>query len=287
MTDVTGSAPNLRQQLGAELRRLRDLAGLSGRDLAARIGISQSTLSRIEGGDRAPSLPEVSAWCGAAGADDVIRTHLTQLAEAARTELAPWRVMLTDNRTHLQEAARQLEATAHVVRDCQHTMVPGLLQTAAYAQALFPLVVPTLAEHSTAEAVAARMQRQETLYDPSKQFHFLVGEAALRASPGQRVMPAQLARLESVATLTNVCLGLLPFDASAGFLGSFTIYDDRGDAEPVAAIELPHARVTLDSPADVAVYRETFTRWREKALVGDEATQLLQQVARHYRGSAA
>ena len=51
-----------RERLATELRRLRDQAGISGRDLAHRVGISQSKVSRIESGTVIPSLPEVTAW---------------------------------------------------------------------------------------------------------------------------------------------------------------------------------------------------------------------------------
>ena len=77
MTTDAGQSPTLRQQLGAQLHRLRDLAGVSGRELAPQVGISQSTLARIEAGDRAPSLPEVIAWCIATSAPEGVALRRT------------------------------------------------------------------------------------------------------------------------------------------------------------------------------------------------------------------
>src|SRR5579863_6591428 len=74
------------QRLAGELRRLRDLSGLSGRELARRMGTNQSRVSRIESGATVPSLPEVSAWASAIGASTGVHDSLVALAEAASTE---------------------------------------------------------------------------------------------------------------------------------------------------------------------------------------------------------
>lgn len=274
MTNDAGESVTLRQQLGAELRRLRDLAGVSGRDLATRIDISQSTLHRVETGGRAPSVPEVSAWCAATNADSTTRRHLVALAEAAKTETAPWRAALA-GRPHMQEDAANLEMASGLVRSCVHDMLPGLLQTADYATALFPLVTASMAGHDTSTAVAARLRRQEVLYDQHKRFEFIITEATLRWSPAPGVMPAQLAKIEAVAAMPNVWLGVLPLSAQLGIFHSFYLYEDVEEAEPVVAIELPHGRITLNAGADVAMYREAFERWQAIAVTGDDAAALL------------
>jgi transcriptional regulator with XRE-family HTH domain len=281
MTTDSGDNPTLRQQLGALLRRLRDLAGMSGRELAPQVGISQSTLARIEAGDRAPSIPEVIAWCAATNAPEESQAQLTHLAEAAKTEIAPWRSALRHGQTHMQDQARQLEETGRTIRVCEHSLIPALLQTASYAQALFPLVTRDIPGHDHAAAVTARMRRQEALYDSAKRFEFLVTEAALRWAPGStKLLAAQHAKLQSLLTLDNVSVGVLPLTTTAGPFSSFTIYDDHTDAAPpVVAVELPHARLTLDDPHDVAVYRETFARWRESALLGSEAELFVRDLA--------
>src|ERR1051326_528746 len=79
------------QRLAGELRRLRDLSGLSGRELARRMGTSQSKGSRIESGTTAPSLPEVTAWASAIGVSTEVHDSLVVLAEAASTEVQSWR----------------------------------------------------------------------------------------------------------------------------------------------------------------------------------------------------
>ena len=76
-----------RERLGAELRRLRVLAGLSGARMAAAVGISQSTISRIERGDAALTLAQAAAWADAAGAGEERRALVLTLTEAAANEV--------------------------------------------------------------------------------------------------------------------------------------------------------------------------------------------------------
>ena len=81
-----------REQLGQELGNLRKLAGLSGRALATRMShLSQSTISRAEGGKALLSRPEVDAWANATGADPQRRAQLLSLLDAAVREEASWR----------------------------------------------------------------------------------------------------------------------------------------------------------------------------------------------------
>src|SRR2546430_16403904 len=74
-----------RLRLAAELRRLREMAGVSGRELAQRINISQSKISRIESGMTTPPVPAVTAWAGAVGGDAETRAAPTALAEGGVT----------------------------------------------------------------------------------------------------------------------------------------------------------------------------------------------------------
>src|SRR5215204_6065118 len=116
-----------RIRLAAELRRLRDLSGVSGRELARRISISQSKVSRIESGTAMPSLPEVTAWGAALGASQATLDHLAFLTNQAYTEVQPWREALR-GQGHLQDEIQEQEALATCVRTFQPAIVPGLLQ---------------------------------------------------------------------------------------------------------------------------------------------------------------
>jgi transcriptional regulator with XRE-family HTH domain len=272
---------NTRGLLGAELRRVRQIAGHSGREMATTVGVSQAKVSRVENGQAVLTLPEVTAWCAAAAADEATTARLVHLVEATFTESLPWRGALTAGRAHLQGDAHDMEASARTIRNCQSGLVPGLLQTAAYARALFPIVTAGMPDHDHEAAVSGRMRRQEILYDPSRRFDFLVTEPALRWRPGPAaLMAAQITKILNVATLDNVTIGVLPFGPQTGPWDSFVVYDDRDDdQDPIVIMELPHAMLTLSDPGDVQVYRDTFARWRQAALSGDEAVEWLRRLA--------
>src|SRR5580698_10493215 len=96
-----GDRLGIRRRLAAELRRTRDLAGMSGRELAQQIGISQSKVSRFESGTAIPSWPEMTAWADASRASQETRTLLGELTEAAFTEVHTWQAV-QERQTHLQ-----------------------------------------------------------------------------------------------------------------------------------------------------------------------------------------
>src|SRR5262249_7465045 len=127
-----------RQRLAEELRRARSISGMSGRDLAQKIDISQSKVSRIESGSAVPALPEVRAWVEAVCASDETSHLLLALTEAAHTTVSRWQTELSD-RPHIQGDIEEIERTARRILTFQPSVVPGLLQTAEYARRVFEM----------------------------------------------------------------------------------------------------------------------------------------------------
>jgi transcriptional regulator with XRE-family HTH domain len=280
-----------RQYLSAELARLRRMAGVGGRELAAQLGISQSKLSRIETGAAVPTLPEVLAWADAVNAPSETRDHLVQLTEAAYTDVEPWRAAFRGGRTQIQDDTGRYETTAHTIKNFHPAIVPGLLQTSEYTRrvlAASEIDAAGIQHQDHAAAVAGRLRRQEALYDTSRRFEFLITEAALRwQSHDTGLLLPQLDRIASLATLDNVWVGFLPTDAAMpGWPEhNFQLYEDRDDdQEPVVRIELLHARVIVSNPQDVAVYQEQFARWSAIALHGDDAQDFLRHIGHDIRG---
>ena len=271
-----------RVRLGRELRRTRILAGMSGREVASRIGIGQASVSRIENAQTVPSLPEVRDWAEATGVPKDVRASLEVLAEAALNEVETWRARQGVGLASMQDDVRALAATARTVRNFQPTIVPGLLQTAEYARRVFSLV-DVVGEDDYTAAVAARVERQQALYDETKTFEFIITEAALRWRPGPpTVLLAQLDRLRSIATLNNVSIGVLPVNTDVGAIAwcGFNIYEDNDeDHDPFVRIETPHAGMTISDPADVSIYRELLSAIRQAAIFHREMNAFLVQIA--------
>ena len=299
MTEGLPGEPRIqRSQLGAELRRIRMLAGLSGRELAQAAGLSQSSVSRAERGASVLSLPEVTAWADATGLPGDRRAVLLALAEAAVNEVATFRVRLASGLAAVQDSVRDLEASARVVRNFQPGIIPGLLQTAEYARRIMALA-DTSHDASLAAAVAARLSRQEALHDPARSFEFVMTEAALRYRPGapdvltassgdlpaaltQETLTTQLDHLAAVVTLETISFGVIPADAEMHAITrcGFILYEDRpGGQPPVAVIETPHASLYASDPADIAVYRDQLARLRQSAVYGTRALDIVRSIA--------
>jgi transcriptional regulator with XRE-family HTH domain len=269
--------------LAAELRRLRDLAGVSGRDLAQRVGISQSKVSRIESGAVIPSLPEVTAWGKELGVSVEAQGRLTALIEAAYNEVSPWGSAL--RRGSLQDSIQDQESTAARISVFQPSVVPGLLQTAEYARRVIGMFHGQYPEGDPAAEIASRLHRQLAIYDTDRRFDFLITEAALRWRPGPiRLLLAQLDRVGSIMTLENVSIGLIPLSAEATTLTThgFVLYEGE-EHDSWVTVETIHADMKVAAPEHMAIYRARWSLLRQMALFDDAATEFLSRIVADLR----
>ncbi|WUH51167.1 Scr1 family TA system antitoxin-like transcriptional regulator [Streptomyces sp. NBC_00443] len=109
-----------------------------------------------------------------------------------------------------QNTIKAIESSTALLRLFQGQFIPGLLQTPEYATAVFSLP-PALPEETRARTVAARLERQATLYEDGRSFRFVICEHVLRwlvCEPA--VMATQLDRVVSVSRLPNVSIGVVP-----------------------------------------------------------------------------
>ncbi len=272
-----------RERLAAELRRLRDLAGVSGRDLAQRVGISQSKVSRIESGAVVPSLPEVTAWGKELGVSVETQGRLTALIEAAYNEVHPWGSAL--RRGNLQEGVQDQESTATRIRIFQPSVVPGLLQTAEYARRVIAMFHQQYETSDPAAEIASRLERQLALYDTGRHFDFLITEAALRWRPGPvQMLLAQLDRIASISTLENVSVGLIPLSVEATTLTThgFVLYEGEEENEWVT-VETIHADMKVAVPEHMQIYRARWSLLHEMALFDEAAQDFLGRIVADLR----
>jgi transcriptional regulator with XRE-family HTH domain len=261
--------------LAAELRRLRDLAGVSGRDLASRVGISQSKVSRIESGAVVPSLPEVTAWGKELGVSVETQGRLTALIEAAYNEVHPWGSAL--RRGNLQDSVQEEETAATRIQVFQPSVVPGLLQTAEYARRVIGMFHQQYSDEDPAAEIHSRLHRQLALYDEHRHFDFLITEAALRWRPGPtRLLLGQLDRIKQIATLDNVTVGLIPLadEATTLITHGFVIYEVEEQGSWVT-VETIHADMRVALPEQLEIYRSRWSLLRQMALYDTDAQDFL------------
>jgi transcriptional regulator with XRE-family HTH domain len=280
---MTPSLPSSRKarraQLGAELRRLRQLSGLSEEAIARAVGSSQSAVSRMQTGSAPVSLPVVLAWAAAASATEDETAELRRLLDQAIAQVTPIRHDLSaEEFTEGQHRVKMdFEATSNAISSFQPFFVPGLLQTAAYARQVFATFRPA---ETLDTDVAARLDRQPILYNPSRRFEFIMTEAALRWHAGPAdVLPPQLDRIISVATLASVKVRVIPADAvwRTAPICAFTLYEERGEEAPTATVETHSQR---EETEDVKPYRDELELLRQSALAGDDAVEFIRAMAR-------
>jgi transcriptional regulator with XRE-family HTH domain len=274
-----------RQRLGKALRELRRDAGLTGVQLAGRLHIAQSSVSRIEAGRQVLTPEQIRQWANATGASADQLDQLDQLAEAAATEAVAWgkRSLVS-----MQRDTADAEASSGLVRGYHPLMVHTLLQTPDYARAAYQTRARIFgqSEAEIAKAIAKRMDKQALLHIEGHRFEFLMAEAGLRwRFVDTDVMAAQLDRIAQVAKMPNVLVGILPMDrpAPAWRWAGFAAFLERTDGDDLVLVEDLTSGTTVRDPADLDRYAEAWARLLELAVTGEAAAVLLERLATDLR----
>jgi transcriptional regulator with XRE-family HTH domain len=277
---VLGDIPPQRRRLAEALRRLRVEAGLSGEQLGRQIGLTQSKVSRLELGRSVPTASDVARWAEATGTSAEQRARLVEEAESLASEVLAWRRAERHGLARLQQNVGDVEVSSGLIRTFAPVLVPGLLQTTECAKRILQAAYPE-GRPDIGEAVAARLQRQALLLDPSRRFEFVITEQALRWQLGPvAALSAQLDRILTVTHLPHVWIGVIPQarELSVWHTHGFNLYEERGDEDPIALIETLTEVLTISRPEGVQEYQEAFSRLRQAAVEGDEAVTLLRAI---------
>jgi len=246
-----------RRRLGAELRQRRERAGLSLEGVADRLECSQSKISRIETGHTSVTVRDVRDMLTIYEATEADIEELSDLARDARQKA--WWHPYTQV---LSSAYVGLEAEAGRVRTYEQLVVPGLLQTEAYARAMME-TLPTRSAEEVSDRIRVRMKRQ-SLLDREDDFNLWVvlDEAALsRPVGGDEVMLEQLQRLVKAGERPNVTIQLLPFEigAHAGMDGTFAVLDfDAAWDQSIVFAENATGGLFIDKYDEVQRYLNLF-----------------------------
>jgi transcriptional regulator with XRE-family HTH domain len=251
---------------GAELRALRVNAGLSIHQLANRLGCPVPMLEAIEGGHQMPSAPLVR------GCEQVFRNPGTLARIAAHF---PDLSLPASYRPY-----HNVELQALVVRVCEHSLIPGILQTTEYAR----LVLSTKAGATPQDIenrVRARIARQ-VLTSQGTKVRALVDEAALRRPiGGPDVMYDQLAKLDGLFDRPQVTIQLVPYDAGGhtGLNGSFTLAD-LPDGSTIAYVDDATDGRTTEDRGTLAMLGATFDTLSRVALDREASRAAIKSLAR-------
>ncbi|MGH3795143.1 MAG: helix-turn-helix domain-containing protein [Pseudonocardiaceae bacterium] len=268
---MTGSPTVSRLQLGRELRRLREEAGVSRELVAAELECSTSKISKIETGKATIRAGEVKVLLDRYGVTD--RDDVLRLARDARRR-AGYRVP-DWARTYLG-----LEAEAAELRIYEAELVHGLLQTEGYARVVTQAANPARDPREVERLVAGRAERQQRLKcERSPLIWAILNEAAIRRQVGDReIMGRQLEHLADLAEDPNITIQILPFSAGAHpAMGSSFVHlrlADPPDAEMIYLEDMASADY-LDRPHQVASYYMAFGMLAAAALDPAASTVLI------------
>ncbi|MFE3599548.1 helix-turn-helix domain-containing protein [Streptomyces sp. NPDC059096] len=273
-----------RRRLGQELRRLRELKGMTAEEVAERLLVSQSKISRLENGRRSISQRDVRDLCGVYEVEDSrIVDSLMQMAKDSRQQ--GWWHAFGDIPYSVYIG---LETDAASLRVFEPQVVPGLLQTRPYAEALINGALPESAVPDVEKRVGVRLRRQDRINAPEEPLRLwaVVDEAALRRVVGSRqLMREQLEHLLEQSQLPHVTVQVLPFDMGAhpGITGHYAIleFPDASDSS-VVYIEGVTSDLYLEKANDVQKYSVMYEHLRAQALNADQTRQYIAEIAKDY-----
>ncbi|WP_406402093.1 helix-turn-helix transcriptional regulator [Streptomyces sp. NBC_00879] len=275
-TSPSSSAQAARENVARQLRELRKEAGLTVAELAVRCGWHHAKTSRIENAKTPPSPTDIRLWCRTCDAADQA-ADLIAASRHAESMYTEWRRRVRTGLRQLQDSYVPLYQSTRLFRVYCSTLVPGLLQTEGYAEALLSANarfhdVPD----DAAEAATARLERSRVIHEQGHRFVFLVEEAALNYQLGDAdAMAAQLGYLLTAGALPSVSLGVIPSTTPERRLWAqetFSMYDDT-----LVSVELLSAQVNVTQPSEIALYLKAFEELRSMAVYGAAARALIVQ----------
>lgn len=273
-----------RRRLGQELRRLRENKGMTAEEVAERLLVSQSKISRLENGRRSISQRDVRDLCGVYEVEDQrVVESLMQMAKDSRQQ--GWWHSFGDIPYSVYIG---LETDAASLRVYDPQVVPGLLQTQQYAEALITGALPEATPADIDRRVKVRMRRQDRVKATENPLRLwaVLDEAALRRQVGNKdVMTQQLEHLLEMSRLPHITVQLIPFTMGAhpGVSGQYAIleFPDAADSS-VVYIEGVTSDLYLEKAQDVQKYSVMYEHLRAQALNADQTRDFIKQVIKDY-----
>jgi transcriptional regulator with XRE-family HTH domain len=266
-------ARQAREALGIRLREIRKDAGLTGRALAGLTGWHFTKVSKLENGVQNASEDDIRIWCEHCHAHDQT-SDLVATVRSIDTMYVEWRRQLVSGTKRRQRESIHFEAETKLFRVFEPLLIPGILQTAEYAEAILSRMIEFHGLPDDIEAgVQARMERQQILYRGNHRFHIVIGQAALTLGVVDAdVLVGQLDRLLTLSSLARVHLAIIPTRAKHGYLPvhGFWILDTRE-----VLVETVSAEIKLTQSREVAVYARAFERMASSAVSGKQSRALI------------
>ncbi|MFJ8887975.1 Scr1 family TA system antitoxin-like transcriptional regulator [Streptomyces sp. NPDC102402] len=276
------AAPTARRtRLGAELRKLRERAGLTTTQAADLLGTSPGQLSNIEVARFGVSADRVRVAARTYSCIDqpLVDALVDMTGDRKRGWWEEYREILPPKLLDLAE----IEHHGTSLRAAHSIHIPGLLQTVDHARSIYRQAVPGISPPEIEHRVSFRVKRQTVLYqDDAVPYRALVHEAALRMRfGGPLIARAQLQHLLELSECSHVTIKVIPFSATdyPGSGQSVYYVAGRVPALDTAQLDQSHGPVFIDSEAQLAQYRLLLERLDTVALPADQTRDLIHAIA--------
>ncbi|MFJ3637719.1 Scr1 family TA system antitoxin-like transcriptional regulator [Streptomyces sp. NPDC090112] len=260
-----------RALLGAELRVARERAGLSQAELGEPLFVSGSFIGQLEAGTRRMHIEF------ARQIDEILGTNgffVRNCGAAAKSKYPD----------HFAAAA-EAEALATAIREYAPQLIPGLLQTEAYAREVFRAGHPTATEEVIDELVVNRLARSALLQEPTTPlFWCVLDEAVLRrVGDSKTVLAEALRHIAKLVRQRRIIVQVLPFGAGMhAAMGGAVKMMAFDDAPPLSYVEGLGTGLLFDDPATVAHHTLTYDLLTANAHSPRESLALIESVAEDY-----
>ncbi|GGQ75356.1 transcriptional regulator [Kitasatospora griseola] len=257
---------------------------MTAEEVAGRLMVSQSKISRLENGRRSISQRDVRDLCDVYQVEDErVRNGLMEMAKESRQR--GWWHEFGDIPYSVYIG---LEAEASSIRAYESSFVPGLLQTPEYAEAVVTGTQPDTDPAAIRRRVEVRLKRQHRIHgeDQIGSLWVVVDEAVLRRQVGgPQVMAAQLYQLVELGERPNINLQVIPFSHGAhpGMTGTFSLMEFPESADStVVYFEGVTSDLYLEKEADVRRYTNLYDHLRAAALSVTESRSMITQLAEEF-----
>ncbi|MCS0601439.1 helix-turn-helix transcriptional regulator [Streptomyces sp. LP11] len=270
---ANGSRQAVWEFFGTELKRRREDAGITQVELGARVFVSGAYIGQFEQAIRKPQLDIAQRI------DEVLQTDgiFERLCRK-----------LIDDQRYAEYFAEVVELERVATRICEFapTAVPGLLQTATYAEAVTIAANPFVTDEYVKDIVTARVERANILRDATRpEYWVILHENVLRVPVGDpAAMAAQLTHIAELLRQRTVWVTVIPYGAGAhaSMSGALKLMDFE-DAPPVAYTETSFSGTLLDHPAVVKRAQRAYDLLRVAALSPEASRALIESTAEDYR----
>ncbi|MCX4691763.1 helix-turn-helix transcriptional regulator [Streptomyces sp. NBC_01408] len=256
------------RMVGEQVAVCRLAKGLTQKELGKRVGLQEESVASIEQGRR-PLMPDVAELMDRElGLPGVLAVAAHKMPQV--DVIPPW-----------AEPLIKLEQKAATLSSYQNQVVPGLLQTKAYAEAVFRSRLPLYTDDEVADQMTARLDRQTTLRREKPMLaSFVIWEPALQCPlGGLEVLRDQLRHLLTCSELTGVSIQVLPLGRThhPALDGPFVLLETP-EHQHIAYIESQRGSLVVSDLEEVSILSQRYAMLRTQALNPEETRDLLKRL---------